>query len=284
MHGRLPPGDASPHRRPNLPKQGAHRGPHGLDTHTPPAMSSSSASPSDDGAVGPAAKRARREAVAGAPPAIAEEQPPAWAVSLQCLPAQMQQMQAQMQQMQGQLQAQMQQMQAQMQAQVQTQIVASRAAVQAQIESLSAQVTAQSVAQTALGAALAARVDSMESTMEAGHAAMGGPFRERVQLAKRALLSPAEEVLGIPYLSQRSVMSFLFQEDVLGLRAASRACCDAIAEHAWNDWAPNKSIITGSLLLYRRCFRLRPQPTRRATIMCRTPTWCICVVHTRLAS
>ena len=62
----------------------------------------------------------------------------------------------------------------------------------------------------ALSDALTARLD-MEGVVNAGHAAMGGPHCERL-----LVLSPAEEVLAIPYLSQRSVMSFLFQGDVLG--------------------------------------------------------------------
>ena len=80
---------------------------------------------------------------------------------------------------------------------------------------------------------------------------------------KRARLSLAEEVLSIPYLSKRSVMSFLRQEDVLGLRAASRACCDAVAEHAWDDLSTNRpmspteissSLIRGSVASWRRSF------------------------------
>jgi formate dehydrogenase maturation protein FdhE len=96
-------------------------------------MSSSSASPSGDGAIGREAKRARRETTAGAPPAVTEEQPPAWALALQSSLAQMQQMQAQMQ----------------------AQIEAARASTQARIDAMAAQLTAQ-------GAALVARFDSME--------------------------------------------------------------------------------------------------------------------------
>ena len=92
-------------------------------------MSSTSASPSIDGAVGRDAKRARREATGAPPEARTEEQPPAWALALQSL------LQAQLQ-LQAQMQAQAQHMQAQMQAQaqqMQAQIDASRAATQAQI-------------------------------------------------------------------------------------------------------------------------------------------------------
>ena len=85
---------------------------------------------------------------------------------------------------------------------------------------------------------------------------------ELVSLHQRTLLSPAEEVLAIPYLSKRSVMSFLRQEDALSLRTSSRACRDAVAEHAWSDFftpsgRPNdtgKSLIKGSLASWRRCF------------------------------
>ena len=74
-----------------------------------------------------------------------------------------------------------------------------------------------------------------------------------------SLLSPAEEVLAIPYLSQRSVMSFLTQQDALPLRAASRACRDAVAEHAWGadmrgaDMRADCAVV-GSLASWRRCF------------------------------
>ena len=81
-----------------------------------------------------------------------------------------------------------------------------------------------------------------------------------IALAEREVLSPAEEVLAIPYLSKRSIMSFLKQEEALSLRAASRACCEAVAEHAWSDYEHDpyaqtrSSHIKGSLALWRRCF------------------------------
>ena len=75
---------------------------------------------------------------------------------------------------------------------------------------------------------------------------------------KRQRLSLAEEVWSIPYLSQRSVMSFLQQDEAVALRAASRACRDAIAEHAWEDidvgHYNSRSCIHGShLAAWRRC-------------------------------
>jgi len=79
---------------------------------------------------------------------------------------------------------------------------------------------------------------------------------ELLALAEREVLSPAEEVFAIPFLSERSVMSFLTQAEALPLRAASRACRDAVAEHAWSDFdkAGIKSCIKGSLASWRRCF------------------------------
>ena len=82
---------------------------------------------------------------------------------------------------------------------------------------------------------------------------------ELIALAEREVLSLTEEVLAIPYLSQRSVMSFLTQEEARPLRAASRTCCEAVAEHAWSDlrrepWSRGASRIKGSLASWRRCF------------------------------
>jgi len=79
---------------------------------------------------------------------------------------------------------------------------------------------------------------------------------QRARLAKRARLSSVEEVLAIPYVSKRSIMSYLSQEGVLELRAASRTCRDAVAEHVWDDWKEGLSIIKGSLASWRRCFPL----------------------------
>ena len=61
--------------------------------------------------------------------------------------------------------------------------------------------------------------------------------------APEVQLSPAEEVLAIPYLSKRSVMSFLTQAEALPLRTASRACRDAVAEHAWGKEDALSSLI-----------------------------------------
>ena len=85
------------------------------------------------------------------------------------------------------------------------------------------------------------------------HAAERMRTLDLISLAERELVSPAEEVLAIPYLSQRSVMSFLRQQEALPLRAASRASRDAVAEHAWSHFAMH---IKGSLASWRRCFPL----------------------------
>ena len=76
---------------------------------------------------------------------------------------------------------------------------------------------------------------------------------------KRQRLSLVEELLSIPYLSQRSVMSFLRQDEAVALRAASRACRDAVAEHAWEDFDEDPFVacsrIRGSgSSAWRRCF------------------------------
>ena len=76
---------------------------------------------------------------------------------------------------------------------------------------------------------------------------------------QRQVLSIAEEVWSIPYLSQRSVMSFLWQDEAVALRAASRACRDAVADHTWEDFHEvhpySRSRIHGSrLAAWRRCF------------------------------
>jgi hypothetical protein len=90
---------------------------------------------------------------------------------------------------------------------------------------------------------------------------------------KRARLSLAEELLSIPYLSQRSVMSYLRQDEAVALRAASRACRDAVAEHAWEDFGeeryyPLSSRIRGSLAAWRCCF-----PNARGTSHHPVGTW-----------
>ena len=63
-----------------------------------------------------------------------------------------------------------------------------------------------------------------------------------------------------------SVLGFLWQDEALGLRAASRACRDAVAEHAWGDSdAVNggRSRIVGSVAAWRACF-----PYARAVNIC----------------
>ena len=133
-------------------------------------------------------------------------------------------------------------------AAMQAQIDASRLAMLAQGEALAARVTAQ-------GAALMARLDAIENTLDTEFA---DPLRKRYLLDKRRHLSAAEEVLAIPYLSKRSIMSYLTQDEARPLRAASRACRDAVAEHAWGikRYRENglTSRIKGSLASWRRCF------------------------------
>ena len=52
-----------------------------------------------------------------------------------------------------------------------------------------------------------------------------------------------------------SVLGFLRQEEALGLRAASRACRDAVAEHAWAEFDDGGgSRILGSVAAWRSCF------------------------------
>ena len=80
---------------------------------------------------------------------------------------------------------------------------------------------------------------SVSEGLAAAGLAIAG-FHDRLIIARRTHLSLAEEALSNPYLSNRSVMSFLCQEDALELRLASRACRDAVAEHAWDDLDPSK--------------------------------------------
>ena len=53
-----------------------------------------------------------------------------------------------------------------------------------------------------------------------------------------------------------SVLGFLWQDEALGLRAASRACREAVAAHAWSDLDPDcrRSRIFGSAASWRACF------------------------------
>ena len=56
---------------------------------------------------------------------------------------------------------------------------------------------------------------------------------------------------------QGSVLGFLWQDEVLGLRAASRACREAVAAHEWGDFDKDngkRSHIGGSLAFWRACF------------------------------
>ena len=172
---------------------------------------------SSDKPSGGGGKRARIDA-AGAPPSADEA--PAWALTLQ----------------------------ADTIARIASQVDTARAATQVQMDALAMQLS-QVVSQVAVLVA-----PSSEPPQRSALIAHYVRYGELVDLDKRTLLSPAEEVLAIPYLSQRSVMSFLYEEDVLGLRAASRACKDAVAEHAWGDFFSDTSVIKGSLASWRRCF------------------------------
>ena len=53
-----------------------------------------------------------------------------------------------------------------------------------------------------------------------------------------------------------SVLGFLRQDEVLGLRAASRACREAVAAHAWSDCDKEKGVRSRicSIALWRACF------------------------------
>jgi hypothetical protein len=70
--------------------------------------------------------------------------------------------------------------------------------------------------------------------------------------------SLAEEVLQHPHwaLTTRTcILNFLRQDEVLALRAASRACRAAVAQHPFKDEPPPRaSLIKGSLASWRRCF------------------------------
>jgi len=108
-------------------------------------------------------------------------------------------------------------------------------------------------------AALAARLDELAATADAGHAAIGAPHLARMRLARRTHLSLGEEVLSIPFLSKRSTLSYLSQRNALPLRGASRACREAVAAHTWDlTWDRSKRFvdtrIKGSLAAWRRCF------------------------------
>ena len=101
-----------------------------------------------------------------------------------------------------------------------------------------------------------ARLDLLRATVDAGQFALGVAHGERLRLAMRARLSDAEELLAIPYLSQRSVMSYLHQDEALELRTASRTCREAVAEHGWSDWYNDRSVIKRNVAGWRKCFPL----------------------------
>ena len=91
------------------------------------------------------------------------------------------------------------------------------------------------------------------------------PLRPPAQRPRSSLLAPdiggrslsfAEEVLAIPYLSERSIMSYLRQDEALELRAASRTCREAVAEHGWSDWILGRSVIKRNVAGWRNCFPL----------------------------
>ena len=108
-------------------------------------------------------------------------------------------------------------------------------------------------------AALRARTDAVIARGQARFAAMAGAGPAAMPVP-RVRLSLAEDVLAIPYLSERSILSYLRQDEVLGLRGASRTCREAVAEHAWSDFDEeypfDKSRIRGRLSSWRSCFPL----------------------------
>ena len=121
--------------------------------------------------------------------------------------------------------------------------------------------------------AVEADVGALRTSMALWDVALGPAHAARLELAKRPRLSSAEEVLCIPYLSQRSIMSFLRQDEALPLRLASRACRDAVAEHAWEDLCTvppyHDAAVRGSLSAWRRCFPLaRSANVRRNLSIC----------------
>ena len=67
-----------------------------------------------------------------------------------------------------------------------------------------------------------------------------------------------------------SVLRFLWQDEVLGLHAASRACREAVAAHAWSDFDEKegeRSHIVGSVASWRACF-----PKARVANICGNKT------------
>ena len=117
--------------------------------------------------------------------------------------------------------------------------------------------TPEQAARATARAAMRARTDAVIARAEARLAAMAAAGPQPA--VRRARLSDAEEVLAIPYLSERSILSYLRQGEVLGLRATSRTCREAVAEHAWSDyddsdWSTGN--IKRNLAGWRKCFPL----------------------------
>ena len=73
---------------------------------------------------------------------------------------------------------------------------------------------------------------------------------------ERQRLSLAEELLSIPYLSQRSVMSFLRQDEAVALRAASRALYRVTtrSHHAVRCLQPRDTRLSCDNALHRTSF------------------------------
>ena len=113
-------------------------------------------------------------------------------------------------------------------------------ALELQAKAAGAMQTALAVQASALNTQVIQRTQLLETTrsqidVATGQVAARMHHIDIIALAQREVLSLAEEVLAIPNLSKRSIMSFLRQEEVLPLRFVSVACRDAIAEHAWDD-------------------------------------------------
>ena len=99
-------------------------------------------------------------------------------------------------------------------------------------------------------------------------AAVEGAERVRmltlVSRCRQGKVSMLEAALGV---FGASVLSFLVQIEARPLRVESRACCEAVAEHAWGPepWI-YETRITGSLVSWRRCF-----PRATYAYMCGRP-------------
>ena len=162
------------------------------------------------------------------------------------------------------LQAQVAALQAQV-ASLQAQVAASQAAAGAQAAALDAKVTAQGTAMRAQAGAtmsVTARLDRLQATIDAGQIAHGIRYAKGLRLAKRERLSDAEEVLAAPNLSEHSILSFFLQDEALELRAASRTCREAVAEHGWSDFFGDSSVIKRNVAGWRKCV-----PLARAAVL-----------------